>query len=117
MSIKLITFILSAVIFVFVVNLIRKEKLTFKYAFTWMIVCILGMLFSTFDQLLFRISDLIGFTLPSNFIFFSLLSALVFLMLLFTIFLCQQNDRNDKIAQKVGMLENQLEDIKKKIGK
>lgn len=114
MSSKILALILSILIFVFVIELIRREKLTFKYAFGWLIVAGLGIFFAIFDQLLFDIAFALGFELPSNFIFFSLLSTFIFLSLLLTIFLCQEHRRNVTIAQKLSFLEFELNELKKK---
>lgn len=116
MSINFIAIGLSLAIFIFVLDLIRREKLTFKYALSWLVVSALGIFFSFFPKVLFVISDLCGFILPSNFIFFSLMCAFVFLSLLLTVFLCQQNRRNDRLVQRMALLENEIESIKSQRG-
>ncbi len=115
MFIKILSISLSAFILLFVVELIREEKLTFKYAFGWLTVSALGIVASVFDGVLFKIAKFLGFELVSNFIFFTLLAVFVFLSLLMTIFLCQQNNRNDVMAQKIGKLGFEIEELKKRI--
>jgi len=117
MSFKALTLILSIVMFAIVIELIRREKINFKYAFGWMIVSVLAIILTVFDTLLFQTADFFGFELASNFIFFTLLSVFVFLSLLMTVFLCQQNERNDKMAQKIGMLDLEVEQLKQKLEK
>ena len=111
MSIKLLGIILAAFIFILVVELTRREKLTFKYASVWLIVSSAAVFFAVFDKLLFKIAYGFGFQLPSNFIFFVLMTAFVFISLLMTIFLCQQNRRNDKMAQQIAMLEFEIKQL------
>lgn len=113
--IKLITVFIPFSILILTVELIRREKLTFKYGFVWIVVSMIAMFFSVFDSLLFRFSDFLGFELPSNFIFFALLSVFVFISLLMTIFLCQQNNRNDLMAQKIGILDAEIRELRKKM--
>ena len=113
MIIKILVLSLSSLILLLVVELIREEKLTFKYAFGWMIVSILAIVFALFDQILFKLAYFLGFELPSNFIFFTLLAVFIFLSLLLTIFLCQENKRNNIIAQKLSILEFEVNEIKK----
>ena len=113
MNVKAISLTLSLLILLFVVELVRRDKLTFKYAFVWMVISILAVLFTVFEKALFKIAFCFGFELPSNFIFFSILSVLILLSLLLTIFLCQQNRRNDAIAQKLALLENEMRELKK----
>ena len=114
---KILTISLSLFIFIFILELVRKEKLTFKYALGWMFVSAAAVLLAIFDNILFAVARWFGFELPSNFIFFTLLAIFVFLTLLMTVFLCQQNNRNDAMAQKIGMLEFEIEQLKEKIKK
>ncbi len=112
MGIKFLTLVILAGILFFVVDLIRRSRLTFKYAVGWIFICLLGIFFVIFDQLLFRLAGWFGFLLPSNFIFFVLLCFFILLSLFLTIFLCQQNSRNDTIAQKIGLLELEIKKLK-----
>ena len=112
--IKTITITVALGIFVFVLDLVRREKLTFRYAFGWLVVSLGAVFFAAFDRLLFKAAFSLGFELPSNFIFFTLLGVFVILSLLMTIFLCQQHKRNDIMAQRIGILEAELRDLKNK---
>jgi hypothetical protein len=113
MNIQVLAIIISVVIFSFVVDLVRRHRLTFKYALGWLFVSGSAVFFAIFKDLLFCCAAFLGFELPSNFIFFALLSGFVFLSLLLTVFLCQQNERNDKMAQKIAILEFEIKELKK----
>ncbi len=115
MNAKVLSVFLALVLFVFIVELVRREKLTFKYAAGWILVSLAGLLLSVFDGFLHAVSRVFGFELLSNFIFFAMICVFVFLSLLLTILLCQQNSRNDRMAQKIGLLENKLEKITKRM--
>ncbi|NTV28537.1 MAG: DUF2304 domain-containing protein [Candidatus Omnitrophica bacterium] len=108
MGIRVLAFGLSLSILFFVLELVRREALSFKYAFIWLTVCVLGLLCAIFSDWLFALSRLFGFEVPSNFIFFGLFGIFVFVSLLLTVFLCHQNRRNDRMAQKIGMLELEI---------
>ena len=112
-SIKLLTIGLSFLIFLLVVELIRREKLTFKYAFGWLLISSFGFVLTIFDTTLFRIARFFGFELTSNFIFFTILSVFIFWALLMSVFLCQQNSRNDRIVQQLGLLQTEVDRLKK----
>ena len=114
MNARFLSIILSVFVLLFVIELVRREKLTFKYAMGWLIILALAIFFAVFDRCLYGLSAWFGFHLPSNFIFFVILGGFVFLSLILTIFLCQQNSRNDATAQKLGILEQELEELKKK---
>jgi hypothetical protein len=112
MSVRILSAGLSLGLLLIIVELIRRERLTFKYAFGWLTLCVVGILLIIFDKLLFNTARFFGFELASNFIFFSLLCGFIFISLILTIFLCQQNKRNDTMAQKIALLENEVEKIR-----
>ena len=114
MSIKFLAVLISLSVFLFVVDLVRRRKLTFKYALGWLVASFVAVFFSIFERYLFEFSRWLGFELPSNFIFFSMFCLIVFLSLLLTVFLCQQNSRNDTMVQKMALLEFELKELKEK---
>ncbi len=115
MTIQWLAIILASTVFMLVIELVRREKLTFKYAFAWLFLAALGVVCSVFRGLLFFLSDLCGFALASNFIFFAILCGFVFLSLLMTVFLCQQNRRNDRMVQALGLLELEVRGLKERV--
>ena len=115
MTIKLLAILISFGIFLYVLDLVRRRKLTFKYALAWLFVSAAAVISAIFHKLLFAVAAWLGFELPSNFIFFSLMCVFVVLSLLLTVFLCQQNERNNCMAQKISILESSIADLKKKI--
>ena len=112
MDVKHVAIVISLIILFFVIDLIRREKLTFQYALSWLIAAILALFLSIFDNVLLHVSKFFGFELASNFIFFALLATFVFMSLLMTLFLCQQSRRNELIAQKLAVLEFKLHQLK-----
>jgi hypothetical protein len=115
MNIHLVAMAVSVAIFLFVIELVRRRRLTFKYAMAWLLVSAAAIFFTVFYRLLFACAAFLGFELPSNFIFFTLFCVFVTLSLLMTVFLCQQNSRNDVMAQKIALLEFELKEMKKKL--
>ncbi len=114
MSIKLLAIAISSILFLYVLDLVRRHKLTFKYALAWLFVSAAAVVLAIFHKFLFAVAAYLGFELPSNFIFFTLMCVFVILSLLLTVFLCQQNERNNCMAQKIAILESEIADIKKK---
>jgi hypothetical protein len=115
MNIHVVAMVVSATVFLFVVDLVRRRRLTFKYAMAWLLVAGGGIFCAIFYRPLFVLAAFLGFELPSNFIFFTLFCVFVFLSLLLTVFLCQQNSRNDVMAQKIALLEFEMKELKKKL--
>ena len=115
MNIHVVSVVVSVAIFIFVIELVRRRRLTFKYAITWLLISAGAIFFAVFYRLIFACAALLGFELPSNFIFFTLFCVFITLSLLLTVFLCQQNNRNDVMAQKIALLEFELRELKKKL--
>jgi len=115
MNIHVVAIVVSFSIFLFVIDLVRRRRLTFKYAVAWLLVSAGAIFFAIFYRLLFAFAAMLGFELPSNFIFFALFCVFIFLSLLLTVFLCQQNSRNDVMAQRIALLEFELKELKKKL--
>jgi hypothetical protein len=112
MNITIIATLLSLLVFLFVLELVRRHKLTFRYALAWLAVSVAAVFSAVFHEPLFALAAFFGFQLPSNFIFFMLSCAFVFLSLLLTVFLCQQHERNNAMAQKIALLEHALDKTK-----
>ena len=117
MNIHILAVVLSLLMLFLVVDLVRRHKLTFKYALAWLLVALTGVFFAVFYKFLFKLAGFLGFELPSNFIFFTLFCVFVFLSLVLTVFLCQQNSRNDSMAQKIALLDFEIKQLKHKISK
>ena len=111
--IKLIAIAASFVIFLLVIELVREEKLMFKYAAWWICLSVAAIVLTIFDDIIFKMAGFFGFELASNFIFFTILAIFVFMSLFMTILLSQQNSHNDTMAQKIAMLEYEVEELKK----
>ncbi len=115
MNIHVVALVVSVGIFLFVIELVRRRRLTFKYAMAWLLVSAGAIFFAIFYRLIFTCAAFLGFELPSNFIFFTLFCVFILLSLLLTVFLCQQNNRNDVMAQKIALLEFELKETRKKL--
>lgn len=111
MNVKYFAIACSFGILIFVIDLIRREKMAFKYALTWLGICLAVLSFSIYDPLLYRLSRLAGFTLPSNFVFFLFLIFEILLGLLLTIYSNEQNKRSEILAQSVAILEARLKSL------
>jgi len=108
MNVKYFAIACSLAVAIFVIELIRREKMTFKYALTWLATSFVVVSFAVFDGALHRVSQLAGFALPSNFIFFLLLLFTIFFSLLLTIYINEQNKRSEILAQSLAILEYRL---------
>ncbi len=105
MDVKYFAFGCSFVIFIFVVEQIRRGKLSLEYALTWLGISLVVLVLSVNESLLGWVSNRLGFSLLSNFIFFLVSISVIFLSLLLTLYANEQNKRSETLAQSVAILE------------
>ena len=111
---KIVAILVSVVILFAVIDLIRRQKMTFKYSFGWLSVCFVVLFFAINDQFLKKIARFFGFALPSNFIFFLLLVFVIYLTLILTVYTNEQNTRVESLAQAIAILEHQFKKSREK---
>lgn len=107
--------IVAGVILVFVIDLVRRHKMTFKFSMSWLAICLIVLFASLNAPLLQRLSTLAGFSLPSNFIFFIIIVFFIFLSLFLTIYISEENSRSETLAQDLGILEYQLKRLEQTV--
>jgi hypothetical protein len=110
---KIFALIMTSLVLVLVIDRIRRQKMTFKYALAWLASSALVFFFTIKDNWLNSLSQWAGFALPSNFIFFLLLIFVIFFSLLLTIHINEQNSRTESLAQAVAKLDYRLKKLEK----
>lgn len=99
---------MACTILILVIDLIRRQKMTFKYALTWLAASSLVLFFTIQDRWLNSLAAWAGFALPSNFIFFLLLIFVIFFSLLLTLHINEQNSRTESLTQAIAKLDERL---------
>lgn len=108
---RLIAIASALLILFFVIELIRKQKMTFKYSAFWLGGSILVVFFSIYDNVLRALAGLAGFQLPSNFVFFLLLVFFTLLSLFLTRYINEQNNRLEALTQAIAILEHRTKKL------
>jgi hypothetical protein len=106
----------SLLLLLIVVELIRRRYLRERYSLLWIMTAGFFLLLSVRGDLLNRISDLLGFTIPSNALFFFGILFLVLLILGLSIITSRLAEKNRILTQKVVLLEKRVEDLEKSQG-
>ena len=108
MNAELFAIYMSIMIVLIVLELIRRQKMTFKYSLFW-ISASLGVMLLAFHQgWVESLTQLAGFRLPSNFLFFLVVICFIALSLQLTVYVNEQNNRTDALAQSIALLEYKL---------
>jgi len=110
MNVKYVSVGLLVFVLLGILDFVRRDKLSFKYAFGWLLAVVAGLLCAVFQSFFEKMARSLGFELFSNAIFFFCVFLAVVLGLLLTVFLCQLSRRNDQMAQRIALLEKSLDD-------
>jgi len=108
MSIKLFVLAFALLLLLFIITRIRNHQMTFKYALSWLLGCSGVIFFTIKDNYLARLSEFLGFALPSNFIFFLLLLFVIALSLALSIYINEQSIRTEKLSQELAILKEKV---------
>ena len=103
----------SFILLLIILELIRRKYLRERYALLWILTGGLFLLLSVKVSLLVWISNLLGFSIPSNALFFFGLLFLVLLSLALTVITSRLAEKNRILTQKVVLLEKRIADLEK----
>lgn len=100
---------LAILTLIFVVNVflqVKKGKLLLKYSLLWLFLSLLLLLCLLFPNLIYRLSTLIGFGVPSNFLFFCTVIVLFAIVLSLSIAISRLLLSVKNLTQRLAILEH-----------
>lgn len=113
MSVVRIALIITSLAFIFVIaRLVKRKQLTMKYSLLWIILLFVILLCAVFPVIPYRISDLLGFETPANFIFLVAIFFLLAIALSLSIIVSKQQRKITTLIQELAILENKLESLR-----
>lgn len=100
----------SLIMFIFVIVTTRKNKMLNKYSVLWIAWALLLIVISIFPQIIYYLSELMGFEKPVNAIF--LIALFILYCLSFNIYLkiSKMNEEITKLNYVISSLRKELED-------
>jgi hypothetical protein len=114
----------SLVLFVFVIDFIRRNLLKEKYAVLWISLSIVVTTLSFWQSLLDKLAQFVGVAYAPSLLFFVAFIFVLLILLHFSVVISIFHDKNKGLTQelamlrdKVEMLEAQVETGRKKPGK
>jgi hypothetical protein len=106
----------SLLLLLIILELIRRRYLRERYSLVWIVAGVFFLVISIKVDLLYGISHSLGFSVPSNALFFFGILFLVLLSLGLSIITSRLAEKNRILAQKVVLLEKRVEDLEKSQG-
>ena len=106
--IQIISIIVSILFLCFIIELIRKKLLKEAYSIVWLFFCGIFLFFSCWRQAIDYFASVVGIYYPPVMVLLLLIFALVCVLVQFSIVVSRQNDQIRKLAQKLALLENKI---------
>lgn len=119
MTVKLQIVIALAILVVFIalINMIRKGSLELKYSLVWMLVLSALLVFACAPKLLIVVSDFLGIYAPVNMIFFLGFCFSLVIIFSLTVALSRLSNSVRTLDQIVALNEKRLEELEKELKK
>jgi len=114
---KTFAILIAVFIFLLILDLIRRQKMTFKYSMFWLSASAATLFLAVYDQTLASLANWAGFQLLSNFIFFLFLAFISALCLFLTVYINEQNSRTEALGQNLGILELKIRRLQEELDK
>lgn len=111
--VQILSIIVSLIIFIFVIELIRRGAFKEKYAILWLIASIVLLTVSIWRSLLDYLAGIFGFFYPPSFLFLLGFGFLLLITLHFSIMISNLSEKNKKITQELSLMREELDQIKK----
>ena len=111
-NLRLVVIVFILFLFLLIVYLLRKRKLSTKYAIVWFLAIIVMLLTVLLPDVMKYIANLIGFELLSNMLLCIFIAILLFITLALTIVVSSNKRRITLLIEEVSILKKELEDKK-----
>jgi hypothetical protein len=102
---QLASIIFAALVFLFVLEMVRRRYLRERYALLWLGAALALLVLAVWTQLLRAISDAVGIATPSNAFFVIAFAFLLLLLLHFSAVVSRLADETRVLAQRLALLE------------
>jgi hypothetical protein len=102
---QLASIIFAALVFLFVLEMVRRRYLRERYALLWLGAALALLVLAAWTQLLRAIADAVGIATPSNAFFVIAFAFLLLLLLHFSAVVSRLADETRVLAQRLALVE------------
>ena len=101
---QLVAIIGSALLFLFLLELLRRRRLAEPYAILWLISSVVLLVLSVWNDLLAEVADGVGIRTPANALFAVAFGFVLVLLLSFSVVISRLSRENKILAQELARL-------------
>jgi hypothetical protein len=109
--IQLVSILVTAGLFAVVFELVRRRRLMERYAILWLVSAAVLLALSVWRQLLQLFSNAVGVAYAPSALFLVALGVILILLLHFSLVISRLTDQNKVLAQKLGLLQQQVDEL------
>lgn len=96
-----------------IVELLRRRKLSEKYAVIWLLLGLTIVVLAAFPALLIGMADLVGIAVPTNLLFLGSALALLLVCLQLSAETTHLEEETRALAEEVALLRQELDDVRR----
>ena len=111
LGLSLLAILGSIVLLLVILELIRRKYLRERYALIWLILGSLFLVLSIRVDILYHLSHFMGFSVPSNALFFFGILFLILIVLGLSVITSRLAEKNKTLAQEVTLLKKRMDDL------
>jgi len=105
----------SALLLLVILELIRRRYLRERYALIWIILGALFLIISIRMDILYGLAQILGFSVPSNALFFFGILFLLLISLGLSVITSRLAEKNRVLTQEVVLLKKRFDDFEKNL--
>jgi hypothetical protein len=109
-QIKILGLLASAILLIYIIDLVRKKKLREEYSFIWFVIGISMIIFMLRFDLIIALTKFLGVLSPNNVIFFFSVLFLLIIALQFSVKISNLTDQIKILAQENTLLRKKFEE-------
>ncbi len=95
----------------YILQLVRKNRLDLKYALSWLVVSIFVLIMVSFPNLMEKLAEFLGIASPVNMIFFLGFIFSLAIILILTVALSINAGSVKRLNQKIAMLDKRVREL------
>lgn len=113
---SLVMFLVALGFLYLVIRQINKNTLLFEQAFIWLVIGVVLLLISLFNEIPIWIGRLLGFELVSNFLLVLAVFFLLVTVFMHTVTVSRQKEQLKVLVQELSMTKRRLKELEEKNG-
>jgi len=107
-KLQIVAIVVSSGLLIVVLEMVRRKRLTERYALLWLASSLVLLILSAWADLLDKVSDLLGVATPVNTLFAVAFGFVLLLLLHFSVTISRLSEENKLLAQETARLDQEL---------